>query len=167
MNGPARTQARHAGLTLIEVLMGTLIVGLVLVSASWAVSQSSTSRHIHEESPINAALLAKEIHELALTLPTAASGAGVAANGAGIVALDSLDGATFSPPIDSAKSSIASAAHWSQEVTVSVYALGDLENPVSDSFTSETKSSSALYRLSVRVLNGHIDMGTWWWWINP
>jgi len=167
MNSAAPNARRHAGMTLIEVLMGTLIVGLVLVSASWAVSLSSSSRHIHEESPINAALMAKEIHELALTLPTTASGAGAAALGADIVALDSLDGASFSPPIDSAKATIGSAAGWKQNVTVSVYALGDLENPVSESFTAESKSSTSLYRLSVQVMNGKLDMGTWWWWINP
>jgi prepilin-type N-terminal cleavage/methylation domain-containing protein len=154
------------GLTLIEVLMGSIVVGLVLVSASWALSQASTNRHIHEESPINAALFAREIHELALTLPTAASGGGTATSGIEAIALDTLDGATFSPPIDSFKFELP-AAGWSQHVTVGVYSLDDLETPVSEGFTTASKSSPAIYRLSVQVLQGDVDRGTWWWWINP
>jgi hypothetical protein len=154
-------------MTLIEVLMGTLVVSLVLVSASWALSQASTSRHVHAESPINAALLAKELHELALTLPTAPSGGGAAIAGSGVLALDTLDGASFTPPIDSAKASVASATGWTQLSHVSVYALSDLDHPTSSTFTAVGKSSTSLYRLSVQVKQGSKDMGTWWWWINP
>ncbi len=147
--------------------MGTLVVSLVVVSASWAVSQASTSKHVHEESPINAALLAKEIHELALSLTTAASGKGAAATPGEVVALESLDGASFSPPLDSELEELADNKGWTQNVSVSVYDLTDLETPVSAKFISATKSSAALFKLSVQISNGNQDMGTWWWWVNP
>jgi hypothetical protein len=159
--------ARAGGLTLIEVLMGTVIVSLVVVSASWALSQAGSNKHVHEESPINAALLAKEIHELALTLPTADSGKAAATAPGEVVALDTLDGAEFSPPVSSALEELGGSKGWMQRVKVSVYDLTDLETPVSDDFTSEAKSSSSLYKLTVTVFDGKTEMGDWSWWINP
>jgi len=166
MSRPGHASTGRAGMTLLEVLMGTLVTSLVLVSATWALSLASTSRHAHAESSLNAALLAGELHELALTLP-AAAGSGAASTGAGVAALGSLDGAVFSPPIDAARTALTNLARWKQEAHISVYALSDLEHPTSATFAARDKSSTSLYRLTVQVTCGTQDMGTWWWWVNP
>ncbi len=162
-----RRSRRTAGLTLIEVLMGTVIVSLVVISASWALSQVGTSKHLHEEDPIAAALLAREIHELAITLPTTASGKPAATQASEVAGLDTLDGASFSPPINSSLQVVPNSASWVQDVKLSVYDMSDLTTAVSPDFSSASKSSTSLYKLSVDITFRGTFMGTWWWWLNP
>jgi len=119
------------------------------------------------ESPTNAALLAREIYELALTLDTQA-GAGVTASGAGTVAgLGSLDGAVFMPPITSALETLSEHPRWKQTVSVSVWNLADLSAPANAAYAAAASTSGQLYRLSVTVTYNGLEQGTWWWWLNP
>lgn len=161
--------ARNAGVTLIEVMMGTLVVGLVIGSASWALSGATSVASALSEEPIDAALLAKEIHELALKQPAVDDGDAPATDAAGVHGLDSLDGASFCPPINAslAQVSLADRASWREAVNIQVYALSDLNSVVSEKFTAATKSSRTLYKLTVHLTFRGTDQGTWWWWINP
>ncbi len=160
-------RARTAGLTLIEVLVASVLVSMVVVSASWGLSQASTAKHILEEQPVNAAVYAREIHELAQSLPTTPSGKLAATGAADILALDSLDGAKLSPPINSAKQALPDAEFWQQLVDVQTFDFTDTSKPVSESVLAAGKSSTTLYKLTVQIKFRNTDMGTWWWWINP
>lgn len=158
---------RESGMTLIEVLVSTVIVSLALVSGSWALSQASSSKAIHTEEPATAALIAREIHELALTLPTAPSGKPVATTGAGVVALDTLAGAKFSPPIRATLETIPDTTGWKQTVSIAVYDLGTLTKPAVAGYAAIAAGSSQIYQLTVQVTLRGADQGTWWWWLDP
>ena len=166
-DGPARPRRRAAGMTLVEVLAGALIVGMVMVAATWSVGQAATNKVALAESPVNAALLAREIYELALGQPTADDGSPPATGAAGVAGLDSLDGAVFMPPIKSNGSTVPHSERWKQQVSVSVWDMADLSAPVSESFVGAAQTGTSLFRLTVTVLNNNQEMGTWWWWINP
>jgi prepilin-type N-terminal cleavage/methylation domain-containing protein len=163
----ARRNSGRRGVTLIEVLMSTLIVSLVVVSASWAMSAASTSKHIRTEDPAVAAMLAREIHELAVGLSTSASGDPAATGFAGVTALDSLDGAGFSPPILATGEAAPVTPTWRQGVSVSVYDLADPTTPVFTNYAPIDPASGRIYRLSVAMTQRGAEMGTWWWWIKP
>lgn len=158
---------RESGMTLIEVLISTVIVSLALVSGSWALSQASSSKAIHTEAPATAALIAREIHELALALPTAPSGKPAATSGASVVALDTLAGASFSPPIRSTLDTIPNMTNWKQSVSVAVYDLSDLAQPAVKGYAAIAAGSSQIYRVTVQVSERGVDQGTWWWWLDP
>jgi type II secretory pathway pseudopilin PulG len=166
MTGRARPAT---GMTLVEVLVGTVIVSLVVISAGWALSGANDSKHIHAEEPIDAALIAKEMYELALRQDSTDDGDPPATAAAGVMGLDSLDGASFSPPLDASlgELALANAAQWRQDVDLQVFDLSDLDTPSSEDFASASASSSTLYRLTVHVTFRGEDRGTWWWWINP
>ena len=157
-----------AGLTLVEVLAGTVVLSLVLASAGWAVGAGG-GETLRAEDPIDAALVAREVYDLALRQSTVADGSLPAKEGAGVAGLDSLDGASFCPPLNAAGQSLAlvNAPSWRQDVDVQVYSLLDLDTPVSQSFAGAARSSTTLYRLTVRVTCHGQDKGTWWWWLNP
>ncbi len=156
-------------MTMLEVLVGSVIVGLVVISAGWALSSANESKSIHSEEPIDAALIAKEMYELALRQDTADDGDPPATGAEGVKGLDSLDGASFSPPLNAslAELSLTSAASWRQELDLQVFDLSDLDTPTSEDFTGATDSSSTLFRLTVHVTFRGLDKGTWWWWLNP
>ena len=162
-----RAGRRDAGMTLIEVLAGALIVGMVMVAATWSVSQAARSKVALAESPVNAALLAREIYELALGQSTADDGSPPATNAAGVAGLDSLDGAVFMPPIKSTGATVPHSERWKQVVSVSVWDMADLSAPASEGFVGAAQTGTSLFRLTVTVLNNNQEMGTWWWWINP
>lgn len=157
---------REAGLTLIEVLVSTVVISMALVSGTWALSEASSSHALHTEDPATAALIAREVHELALALPTAPSGQPGATTAAGVLALDSLDGASFSPPLRATLEPIPSSTGWRQTVTVEVYELSDLTQAVSG-YVAVAAGSGRIYRLTVQVSARGVDMGTWWWWLDP
>ncbi|MGQ0553929.1 MAG: type IV pilus modification PilV family protein [Planctomycetota bacterium] len=154
-------------MTLLEVLIGTFIVSVVLVSAGWALSSTTSSKQIHAEEPLNAALLAREIYELAMTLPTAPSGLPVADAPGEALALDTLDGASFQPPIDSRQAAMASLGTWKQRVQIQVFDLADPEVAALDGYAQIAGGAGQIYRLVVTIEQRKIDLGTWWWWVNP
>ena len=161
--------SRPSGMTLLEVLIGSVVVATVVISAGYALGGATDSEHLLEEESVDAALIAKEICELALRQDTAANGDPAATDAAGVKGLDSLDGASFCPPLDASLGALAlsSPGSWRQVVDLQTYGLSDLETPSSQAFTGAADSSSTLFRLSVQVTFRGQDKGTWWWWINP
>lgn len=159
---------KAAGLTRVGVLAGTAVIGLVLASAGWAVD-SSGGEDLRAEDPIDAALVAREIYDLALLQSTVGDGSLPAKDATGVAGLDSLDGASFCPPLNAAGQPLAliHAPAWRQDADVQVYSLLDLDQPVSQSFAGAARSSTTLYRLTVHVTCSGQDKGTWWWWLNP
>jgi hypothetical protein len=158
-----------SGLTRVGLLAGTVVVSLVLSSAGWAVSDPTGGAGLRTEDPIDAALVAREIYDLALQQSTVADGSLPAKDGAGVAGLDSLDGASFGPPLNAAGRPLAllNAPAWRQDVDVQVFSLLDLDTPVSQSFASAARSSTTLYRLTVHVTCHGQNQGTWWWWLYP
>jgi type II secretory pathway pseudopilin PulG len=164
MTAPRRCRR---GVTLVEILISTLIVSLVIVSATWALSAASTSKHLRTEDPAVAAMLAREVHELAASLPAGPSGNPPATGFAGVTALDTLDGARFSPPLLATGEQAPGVPLWAQDVSVSVYTLADTSAPVNATYEPIEPASGRIYKLSIRVTQRGADMGTWWWWIKP
>ena len=160
---------QERGLTLLEVLLAATVIGTMVVSASWAVGMASQARAITQEDSLDAALVAREVFELALGQDSVDDGDGPAKDAAGVSGLDSLDGASFSPPLDAtgAELAMANPELWSQACDVQVYDLADLGAPVAEQFAGAAQSSSTLYRLTVSVSFRGQDQGSWWWWINP
>jgi hypothetical protein len=111
--------------------------------------------------------MAREIHELALSLPREPSGKPPATWGAGAVALDTLSGAGFSPAIHATKDPIPGASGWKQAVHLDVYDLADLETPVVKGYAEIAPGSGRLYRLTVDVSARGQFLGSWWWWLDP
>ena len=56
----------QAGLTFTEILASVIVLGLVVVAGGETMSQAVRSQATLQDEPITAALLAGEIHELAL-----------------------------------------------------------------------------------------------------
>lgn len=156
-------------MTLLEVLVATLVVGLVITSAGLALGASTSAAAALAEEPIDAALLAREAYELALAQDTADDGDPPATDASGVAGLDSLDGASFSPPLGAGGTvlELDFGELWRQDLDVSVYDLGDLSSPVSASFSGTTPGATTLYRLEVTVSFRGVAKGTWWWWLEP
>jgi type II secretory pathway pseudopilin PulG len=157
------------GLTLIEVLMAAIVVGTVVVSAGWAIGLAVQSGAALAEEDSDAALVAREVLELALLQDTADDGDAPAKDAAGVTGLGSLDGASFCPPLDATGAALplASPELWRQDCDVQVFGLADLGQPVSEDFAGAAQDSSTLYRLTVSVSFRGQEQGSWWWWINP
>jgi type II secretory pathway pseudopilin PulG len=157
------------GLTLVEVMLAAIVVGTVVVSAGWAVGLAVQSGAALQEESCDAALMAREVFELALLQDTADDGDKPADEAKDVTGLGSLDGASFCPPLDSsgAELPLASPELWRQDCDVQVYDLADLGAPVSEDFAGAAQGSSTLYRLTVSVSFRGKEQGAWWWWINP
>jgi prepilin-type N-terminal cleavage/methylation domain-containing protein len=156
------------GFTLIEVLVASALVGVALLSGSWAMSVTASSKSIVEGAPITAALIGREIHALACTLDKSPSGVSGVTSGALVQALDALEGAVFSPPIKADKSSWSQYSGWSQSVDLAVYDLSDLSTPtLDDPLLGLSEDGTRIYRLTVGVAEGNELVGTYHWWITP
>ena len=161
--GRSETSCRApAGFTFIEVLLATVILGTVLVAATTSLTGSVQAQDIMVGEPVAALGLAREIHSLALVLPRTAGDGVPATTGSEVLLLEDLDGAQFSPPIDAAKRTLASATGWSQQVLIEAV---DLASP--DQLAADATSAGALLRLTVTVREGAVVVGTYVWWINP
>jgi hypothetical protein len=156
------------GFTYFEVLMAAMIVGVALVSATWAMSSTARTKSVYGQYPATAGRIAREIHELAAGLAREPSGQLGATSGAEVLALDSLIGAVFSPPIRADGTPDDSFPSWAQEVDLAVYATSDLATPLDESAASGLPPDSGmLYRLEVRVTEGGAEVGRFHWWITP
>lgn len=165
-----RPAARHRarGFTLVEILVATVIVGLAVVAASWAMSSAVTSKAVLAERPYEATLLAREIHELARALPREPSGVVGVTSAAQVLAIDSLVGATFSPPIRADGSLFPGMSGWTQDVSLALYDMDDLTTPTADDPRDAVPASAdLLYKLRVRVLKDGSEVDTFEWWIAP
>lgn len=157
------------GLTPIEVLTAAIVAGTVVVSAGRAIGLAVQSASTLQEESCDAALVAREVLELALLQDTADDGDKPAKEASDITGLGSLDGATFCPPPDSSGVDLplASPKLWQQDCDVQVYDLSGLGQPVSEDFAGAAQASSTLCRLTVSVSFRGQEQGGWWWWINP
>ena len=169
MNALHRTLRRRAtrGISFVEVVVAAGIVGMVFVTASWALTEVNITSHVKASDPPIAAALARDIHQLALTLPTQVTGA-AAANTAGKVGnLETLDGARFNPPIDAMLGTHTELMGWSQDVDLQVYDILDLSAPVSGGLTDAPAHDESLIKLTVVVSQRGVPAGNYVWWLTP
>jgi hypothetical protein len=160
--GRATSRRAAAGFTFIEVLLATLVVGTMLVTATTALSTAVVAQDTLVGEPITAWGLAREIHSLALLLPRTAGDGLPAATGSDVLLLEDLDGADFSPPIGADKASLTGTTGWSQDVLIESVDLADPEVLAADPAADDT-----LLRLTVTVREGAEVRGTYVWWLNP
>jgi len=151
-----------AGFTFAEVLVATLVAGTMLVTATSALSATVDTKNALATQPAAAFALAREIQSLALTLPHTAGDGSPASTGAGVLLLEDLDGAAFSPPINAGRCTISTSAGWTQVVAIDSV---DLSSPTT--LAADPTSTSTLLRLTVTVLEGRETRGTYTWWLNP
>jgi len=144
------------------VLLATLVAGTMLVTATSALSAAVETHEQIAGQPVTAWALAREIHNLALSLPHTAGDGLPAANGAGVALLEDLDGAVFSPPISAARNTLTDDSGWSQVVAIDVV---QLEHP--QCLASDPTSAATLLRLTVTILEGRDARGSYTWWLNP
>jgi len=157
---PSRRAA--AGFTFLEVLLATLVVGTMLVTATTALSAAVVTQDALVGEPITAWGLAREIHSLALVLPRTEGDGVPATTGSEVLLLEDLDGAEFSPPIGADTAAVAGTTGWSQEVLIASVNLADPAVLAADPTADDT-----LLRLTVTVREGAGVRGTYVWWLNP
>jgi prepilin-type N-terminal cleavage/methylation domain-containing protein len=156
------------GFTLVEVLVAATVLGIALLSGTWTMSTTTSASSVYAADPLTASLVAREIHALAQALPKTPSGSPGVTSGGAVVALDSLIGASFSPPIKADRSADTSLVGWTQQVGLTVYDLSDLSTPTRDDPTVGLSSdASKVYKLSVTVLENGSVADTFSWWISP
>jgi prepilin-type N-terminal cleavage/methylation domain-containing protein len=158
---------RQNGFSLAEVLIATVIASYAMMS-SWSVNGAVSAKYAMDADPIEAAQLAREIYECAELLPTTPSGTTGVTAGADVVALDSLIGASFSPPIFADGTPNTAYAGWTQQVSLDVHALADLGTKTADDPTAGLGSNDGkLYKLTVKMLKAGVEQDTFSWWISP
>ncbi len=164
-----RAAKLQAGFTLLEVMVATVLVGVALISTSWAMASAARVK-VEEElgDPVVAQGLAQEIYEIAQLLPAKPSGTYGVTSGASVVALDSLVGASFSPPIRATGNADVGMTAWRQDVGLVVYGLEDLKHATTDSVLTELKKGDKkLYQLSVTVSKDGTAIDTYRWFLTP
>lgn len=155
------------GFTLIEVLLAALITGIAMAAVSWTMASAAQAEAVINEDP-RAFLLAREIRELADTLVRKPSGAVGVTRGEDILALDSLHGAVFSPPLRSDRTKQAALTGWAQHVALAVCTLDDPATPTGESPTLGLASSAKrLYRLTVAITQDGEAVDRFEWWLAP
>ena len=167
-HAPRGSSRNERGLTLVEVLTAAVILSMVLIGASYSLNGSARARVALADEGSEAAFVAREIHELAQSLAREPSGSGPVTTGAGVLALDSLDGAVFNPPLRGDGSADASRSDFTQQVDVVVVSLSDPSVPTGQSASMGVDPfDPVLFRVDVTVLQGGTDVGSWSWWLTP
>lgn len=166
---PKQVGARRSqrGFSLVEVLMATLLLGYA-VSSLDALFIAGQHKAMLNSNPLTARLLANEIRLLAQLLPKDPSGtAGATATGE-VLALDSLRGAVFNPPILANLTEYEGMDDWTQTVSVKVAAMDD-PTAVGTDMPAEGlhKEAASLYEVEVTISFQQEDVETWSWWIRP
>jgi len=155
------------GFTLVEILLAALITGIALAAVSWTMASAAQAQSVINQDP-RAFLLAREIRELADTLARQPSGVVGVTRGEDILALDSLHGAVFSPPVRSDRTKQAALTGWAQHVTLAVCSLDDPTTPTGESPTLGLASGAKrLYRLTVAVTHDGEPVDRFEWWLAP
>ncbi len=167
MNRLRRHQRRRAGLgvSFVEVVVAAGIVGMVFVAATWAMTEVTITKTVKSTDPPIAAALAREIHQLARTLPTAISGAPAATQAGNVGNLDTLDGARFAPPIDALLGTHSELAGWSQDVDLEVFDILDLSAPISGALNDVPAHDGTLIKLTVDISQRGVAAGSYIWWL--
>jgi prepilin-type N-terminal cleavage/methylation domain-containing protein len=163
----AARSRRCRGFSLVEVLTAAVIVGIALAAVSWSIASAAQARSALAEEPV-AFLLAREVRELAESLPRTPSGGSPATRASEVLALDSLDGAQFSPPLRADMTADASLSGWTQATSLSVCTLA---NPSVATFEDPAagldESAERVYRLTVAVLHDGRLVDRIHWWLTP
>ena len=163
-----RRGAHQRGFTLVEVIVSAAVLGIAILSGSWAMSLSVSAQATYEGDGIDPALLAKEVHALATTLDKTPSGTVGVTSGEAVQALDSLEGAVFSPPIRADGTSWTAYSGWTQSTDLDVFDVSDLSSPSGASpLDGLSEDGTQVYRLSVTISQGGEQLDTFHWWISP
>jgi len=133
-----RRERYNNGFTLIEVLIAILLVGLAVASLMAANGAFTQANGVGTDLS-TAEFLIEQIRELAALLPvidpeseTSTFGPEGGETLAGYDDLDDFDNASFSPPINSERSTLAEVAAFRQQVTVENVNASDFEQVVGD-----------------------------------
>jgi hypothetical protein len=166
---PAHTHGsvarRRSGFTLIEVLLATVLIVLAIAS-SQAVFMSASARVAYADDSLSARQLAREIHQMAQTLPRETTAATLVTSAADIVALGSLHGAVFSPPLMADGTELSALTDWEQRVTLEVVTLGDPgTSEIVDPRTALSHDTPNLYRLKVTIFQNNSEVDSFRWWL--
>lgn len=160
--GECAPRRAAAGFSLLEVMLATLLLGLLMVAATTALGGAASAHQALVATPVESFALAREVHSLACVLPRDAGDGLPAASAAGVARLEDLDGATFSPPISAARASLTHASGWSQEIAIDAVDLADPTAAAPD-----PDAPGVLLRLTVTVREGSSVRGTYTWWMTP
>jgi len=146
-----KNSRREDGFTLIEVLIGILLIGLAivsLISANGALTQANGAGI--ELS--TAEFLIEQIRELTTVLPVIDPTTGTTTFGpeasetlANFDDVDDFNGANFSPPISATRATLNDLSAYTQQITVENVSVSNFEQVVSN-------HSSFFVRVNVKVL---------------
>lgn len=168
---PSPNTPRRAtrGFTLTEVMISTVMVGVALVSTSWAMAAAGKAHVIEETAkPVTATMVAQEIFELAQNLQREPAGVIGVTSFDEIKALDALIGAEFSPPIRANGEVFTGIDNWTQEVTLDVYGLDDLSaKKLQSALDGLEKTDAKVFQLVVVVKDGAQELDTFRWFLTP
>ena len=159
---------RCRGFTLAEVLITAMVIGTAFVAATWSMAATAKTKAAYDEADNPSGWLAQEIFSLADGLPRTPSGPSGVSSGFAVVALNSLVGANFSPPIAADKTIVPGFDGWKQSVALSIYSVSDLTHPTAlDPTLGLPPESDKVYRLDVTVQHDGQTVDTYSWWLNP
>lgn len=138
------------GFTLIEVLIGILLVGLAIVALISANGSFTQANGVGIEMS-TAEFLVEQIRELTAVLPVIDPNTGTATFGpetsetlATYNDLDDFNGASFSPPISADRNVLTDLGAYTQQITVENVSASNFEQVVSN-------HSSSFVRVTVKV----------------
>lgn len=147
-----RAKLYGGGFSLIEVLIAIILVGLA-VAALVGANSALTDANGAGTDLTTAEFLIGEISELTALLPVIDPENGVSTFGpetgetlADYDDLDDFSGANFSPPINTQRAAINSAAGFSQQITVQNVSASNFEQVVSN-------HTSDFVRVTVRIFS--------------
>ena len=146
-----KNSRRKNGFTLIEVLIGILLVGLAIVSLISANGAFTQANGVGVELS-TAEFLIEQIRELTTVLPVIDPNTGTTTFGpeasetlVNYNDLDDFNGASFSPPIDAYRNPLNDLSAYTQQITVENVSASDFEQVVSN-------HSSFFVRVNVKIL---------------
>jgi len=153
---PPAARRRAAGLSLVEVLVASAVLGTVVVAATHSLTATVTMQDVTQERPTTAFELAREMFRIAQTLEQAPGDGQPATRPDELVLLEDLDGASFSPPLDGRKQEQTGLSDWTQRTFLRRVDLAD---------PTTTDDEGQLHELTVVVDEGQDTVGSYRWWL--
>lgn len=151
-----RAARRPAGLTLVEVLVASAVLGTVVVAATHSLTMTAAAQHEVQAQPSTAFELARDVFRVAQTLGREAGDGLPAESLDELLLLEDLDGAELSPPIDGLMQERDGLDSWTQRTFVRRVGLAD---------PTTTQADGDLYELTVVIDEGPDTVGTYRWWL--